>query len=546
MARLLMLTLLVIGATAAFPVRGHDTPASNTSATGVALDPGLGNLHHAVSTRDPQAQAYFDQGMRLVFAFNHEAAIKSFEAAGALDPNLAMAQWGIALAYGPNINQSMSKDAHKAAYAALEKAIALKPKASAQERAYIEALAKRYSANPEADVRPLSVAYADAMAKLVKRYPQDTDAAVLYAESLMDLHPWQLWSADGTPTEGTLTIVAELERAQRQNPAHMGALHYYIHAVEASPHPEKALPAARKLETLAPSAGHLVHMPAHVYIRTGNYLESARVNVAAAAADEQSRQAGDSFYGLGYYSHNLHFLAISEAMAGNYANAMAAANKLVAHTAPHVKEVPELDLFVLTQEMLLVKFGRWNEILALPEPAFEAPMTETFWHLARAAAFAGTGRMTEAKAERAKFVDSATTLPKSLAYGNNDARAVLAVAVPYLDGRLALIDGNNSAAIANLWLAVAAEDALAYDEPPAWYLSSREALGTALLRAGDFPAAEQVFRDDLVNNPEGGRALFGLHAALKAQRREKEAAAVWQRYERAWRAADTRLDVAGL
>jgi tetratricopeptide (TPR) repeat protein len=539
----LALLLWVAASLTPFAAEAHDRAAAGASAP-VALDPGLGNLHHAVTTSNPKAQAYFDQGLRLIFAFNHAAAIQSFEQAFALDPNLAMAQWGIALAYGPNINLPMSKDAHKAAYAALEKAVALKPKASVAESAYIDALAKRYSANPEADVAQLSIAYANAMAELVKRYPSDTDAAVLYAESLMDLHPWQLWSPDGAPTEGTLTIVEVLEKAQRQNPDHMGALHYYIHAVEASPHPEKALPAARNLENLAPSAGHLVHMPAHVYIRTGNYLESARVNRRAAAADERTQQTGNSFYGLGYYSHNLHFLAVSEAMAGNYANAMAAADRLVAHTAPHVKEIPELDGFVLTQEMLLVKFGRWNEILALPEPAFEAPMTEALWHFARAIAFAGTGKLADAKDERTKFAAAIATLPKTLSYGNNNAGAVMGVALPYLDGRLALIEGNNAGAIAQFWLAVNAEDALAYDEPPAWYLSSREMLGTALLRAGDFPAAEQVFRDDLVRNPESGRALFGLHAALTAQRNEKAATEVWHRYEKAWRAADTKLEVA--
>jgi len=231
-------------------------------------------------------------------------------------------------------------------------------------------------------------------------------------------------------------------------------------------------------------------------------------------------------------------------MAGNYANAMAAADRLVAHTAPHVKEIPELDGFVLTQEMLLVKFGRWNEILALPEPAFEAPMTEALWHFARAIAFAGTGKLADAKDERTKFAAAIATLPKTLSYGNNNAGAVMGVALPYLDGRLALIEGNNAGAIAQFWLAVNAEDALAYDEPPAWYLSSREMLGTALLRAGDFPAAEQVFRDDLVRNPESGRALFGLHAALTAQRNEKAATEVWHRYEKAWRAADTKLEVA--
>jgi len=247
----------------------HDAPAPASTAS-VALDPGLGSLHHAVSTRKPLAQKYFDQGMRLVFAFNHEAAIASFQRAAELDPDLAMAYWGIALSLGPNINRPMDAKAHKAAYEALQKAVALKSKASPKERAYIDALAKRYSVNAEADLAPLQLAYKDAMKKLSQRYPQDDDAAVLYAESLMDLNPWKFWSPDGTPAQGTLEIVAVLERVLARSPDHPGANHYYIHAVEASPHPEKALASAKRLEMLAPSAGHLVHMPAHVYIRTGD------------------------------------------------------------------------------------------------------------------------------------------------------------------------------------------------------------------------------------------------------------------------------------
>jgi tetratricopeptide (TPR) repeat protein len=301
------------------PAAAHDNAAA-ASPPQVALDPGLGPLHHPASTRNPQAQAYFDQGLKLVFAFNHEAAIQSFERAAQLDPNLALAHWGIALALGPNINSPMNAEAHKAAYAALQKAIALAPSASAADRAYIDALSRRYSANPDADVMALQVAYKDAMKALVRRYPNDNDAAVLYAESLMDLNPWKFWAPDGTPADGTLEIVALLERVLARQPTHIGANHYYIHAVEASPHPEKALPSARRLATLAPSAGHLVHMPAHTYIRTGNYIEAAQSNVAAARADERLAEAGvKSFYLIGYYGHNLHFLAISSAFAGNSA-----------------------------------------------------------------------------------------------------------------------------------------------------------------------------------------------------------------------------------
>jgi len=512
------------------------------AAAKVALDSGLGPLHHRVSTRNRGAQAYFDQGMRLVFAFNHEAAIKSFERAFELDPDLAMAQWGIALSLGPNINKPMDAGAHKAAYEALQRAIALKAKASPAERAYIDALAKRYSASPDADPGPLQAAYNDAMKDLVRRYPDDNDAAVLYAESLMDLNPWKFWAPDGTPAEGTLEIVAVLERVLGRAPDHTGANHYYIHAVEASPHPERALSSAKRLATLAPSAGHLVHMPAHTYIRTGNYLEAARANVASVRADERLPEYGTgTFYLIGYYGHNLHFLAISNAFAGNSRVALVAANRLYALQLPRNKEVPLVDGFLYTPALLLVKFHDWDAILAQPEPPFEAPMTGAMWHFARTLALAGKGRADDARDERAKFLEAANALAKTIEFGNNDATAIAAVARPYLDGRLALMAGNNAAAITYFRQAVAAEDRLNYDEPPGWYLPSREMLGAALLRAGDFPAAEQILRDELALHTESGRALFGLRTALAAQGRAADAAAVQKRFDRAWRAADVTL-----
>jgi hypothetical protein len=482
--------------------------------------------------------------MRLIFAFNHEAAIKSFGRAFELDPNLAMAQWGIAYSLGPNINKSMDSKAHKAAYAALQKAIALKPNASLAEQAYVDALSKRYSANPDADVASLQVAYKDAMRDLVRRYPNDNDAAVLYAESLMDLNPWKFWAPDGSPAEGTLEMVAVLERVLKRAPDHTGGNHYYVHAVEASPHPEKALPSAKRLKTLAPSAGHLVHMPAHIYIRTGQYLEAAQANVEAAKADERLAAAdGDSspFYLVAYYGHNLHFLAISNAFAGNSREALAAAQKLYDNQAPRIKEVPMVDGFLMTQALILVVFERWDEILALPEPPFEAAITGAMWHLARTLAFAAKDRADDARVEKVKFDEAAKALSKTLEYGNNNAETLALVARPYLDGRLALIAGDTATAITRLRQAVAAEDALIYDEPPAWYLPSREALGAALLRISDFPAAERVFRDELSVHAESGRALYGLRSALAGQGRNREALAVKKRLDRAWRAADVTL-----
>ena len=539
LARLVAVVTLVVTTS----VLAHDVAAP--TASNQEIDPGLGPVHHPVTTRNERAQAYFDQGMRLIFAFNHEAAIQSFKRAWELDPNLAMAQWGVAYALGPNINRPMEPKAHQAAYEALQKAIALKSRVSTAERTYIDALSKRYSANPDADVAPLQVAYKDAMRDLVRRYPNDNDAAVLYAESLMDLNPWKFWAPDGTPAAGTLELVAVLERVLARAPDHTGANHYYIHAVEASPHPEKALPSARRLATLAPSAGHLVHMPAHVYIRTGNYLEAAHANVEAAKADERlAATGGDSlpFYLIGYYGHNLHFLAISNAFAGNSRDALSAARKLYEVEAPRIKEVPYVDGFLMTPALVLVDFARWDEILSLPEPAFEAPITGAMWHLARTLAFAAKGQADDAQAESTQFAEAAKVLSKTIEYGNNNAEMLALVARPYLDGRLAMMAGNTAAAITYFRQAVAAEDALNYDEPPGWYLPSRNLLGAALLRAGDLPAAEQIFRDELAIHAESGRALFGLRAALVGQGRDREALAVQKRFDRAWRAADVALN----
>jgi hypothetical protein len=516
-----------------------------SGAPSIALDPGLGSLHHSVSTRQPQAQAYFDQGLKLVYAFNHERAIKSFQHAAELDPQLAMAHWGIALSLGPNINMPMDAHAHQAAYAEVQKALALKSRASVAERAYIDALATRYSANADADQQPLQIAYKNAMQDLARHYPNDVDAVVLYAESLMDLRPWKWWTPDGTPAEGTLEMVNVLERALAQHPEHIGANHYYIHAVEASQHPEKALPAAKQLEKLAPAAGHLLHMSAHIYIRTGNYPDAARVNQAAVRADEAlAKSAEVSFYRIAYYGHNLHFLAVYNALAGDSAHAIAAANKLYSNSERWVREVTQLDLFMVTPAIVLIQFERWDDILALPEPPFEVPLTGVIWRFARTLAFAGKNQLADAASEREKFVQDAQRLPKNIEFGNTNSGAVIAVARLYLEGRLALARGDVAGAIKWLRNAVIAEDALAQDDPPAWYLFSRQALGVAMMHARDFGAAEKIYREDLERNPDSGRALFGLQAALAAQGRHREAGTLQKRIDRAWRAADVKLAIA--
>jgi len=511
--------------------------------TGTTIDPALGTLHHAVSTQSKQAQLFFDQGLKLTYAFNREAAVQSYQRALELDPNLAMAYWGIAYASGPDINNPMTAERKLKAFEAVEKAVVLESRATTLEREYIEALRKRYSANEPADRTPLDVAFKDAMAALSTRHPEDIDAAVLYAESFMVLHAWKWWRPDGTPEEGTREIVAVLQRALQAQPDHIGANHYYVHAVEMSPDPGLGLPAARRLETLAPSAGHLIHMPAHIYMRTGEYLDAARVNEAAAHADEHVHAMDDQSEYLPYYhGHNLHFLTVSYSYAGASDKAAAAAARLWAKALPDLKVQPEIsDYYCSNPAQVYVLFDRWPDVLRMQEPPAEAPLSRAFFHFARTLAFAGTGKPGQAKEERAIFATAVAAFGPKDSYGLSPAADVMAVALPYLDGRLALMANDLPAAAASFRLAASAEDKLAYDEPPDWYLASNWMLGMTLLKLGDAGSAEAAFRADLRRNIEHGRSLSGLAIALRKQGKTAEANEVQKRFEYAWRGADVRF-----
>ncbi|MBI3853914.1 MAG: hypothetical protein HY298_27120 [Verrucomicrobia bacterium] len=537
----LFITTLLAGFTFAAPgasaqVTTHPKPAR--------LLPGLGRVHHPVSTKSGTALRYFDQGLALVFAFNHEAAVRSFKRAAEYDPDLAMAQWGIALALGPNINLDVDPEREKAAYEAAQQALSLAAKAPEHERAYIEALTKRYSIDPKADLKKLAVDFKNAMGEVSKRYPDDLDAATLYAESAMDLRPWQLWSADGKPAEGTEEIVAVLESVLRREPDHLGANHYYIHAVEASPHPERALPCAQRLESLAPAAGHLVHMPAHIYMRVGDYAAAARRNEFAATADQEYIQTCgvQGVYPMLYYSHNLHFLAIAHGLQGRFADAKRAADKLAAHVGPHVKEIPLLEGFMPTPTLILVMFGRWNDILRSPEPAPEMKTTTALWHFARGMAAVSTGKLEQAQKEHQALVAAKSAIPPEAMYGPlNRVSDILKIADGLLGAKIAVPHRDTQSAIALLEQAAQVEDSLNYTEPPDWYIYSREALGSVLLANRDYIKAEKVFRDDLERNPRKGRALFGLYQSLKAQGKNDAAQSVRTEFETAWKNADTTL-----
>jgi tetratricopeptide (TPR) repeat protein len=506
----------------------------------VRLIPGLGIVHHPVSTKSKQAQQFFDQGLALVYGFNHDEARRSFQRAAELDPKLAMAEWGVALTLGPNYNLPVDPDRERAGYDAVQRAVALKENASEPERAYIDALVVRYSNDPNADLHALDRAYRDAMGKLAARYPDDLDAATLFAESMMNLNPWKLWTVEGKPAEGTEEIVATLESVLKRDPNHLGANHYYIHAVEASAHPERALPSAERLGKLAPAAGHLVHMPAHIYSRVGDHPASAHCNQLAVAADKKFLGATQEqgVYRLMYYSHNMHFLAFAACMDGNFSEARDAAAKLVANVAPGVKAMPDLEGFLPTPMVVLFAFERWNDLLKSPVPDASLAVTNAVRHSFRGIALATTGKTAEAEQEQKQFREAVAKIPPDKMYDQlNKVEAVFKIHDSVLAGAIARSRGDNNGATESLKQAVAAEDALNYSEPPAWYPPVRPMLGKFLLAQSQAVEAEKVFREDLAKNPRDGRALGGLRDALKAQDRQYEADQIDQQFRVAWKVA---------
>ncbi|MEP7116234.1 MAG: hypothetical protein ABI880_01540 [Acidobacteriota bacterium] len=532
----------------ATPPPATATPAATPSPAAApgtpALVPGFGSHHHDIATTSPEAQQFFDQGMVLVFGFNHEEAVRSFTRAAELDPKAAMPHWGIAWALGPNYNLDIDDDRSKAAVAAMQTALTRSAGGPANERAYIETMAARFSSDPKADRVKLARQYADGMGALSRRYPDDLDAATLYAESLMNLNAWKLWALDGAPAPRTTEIVTVLESVLRRDPTHIGANHYYIHTVEASATPERALASADRLTTLAPGAGHLAHMPAHIYARTGFHDAAARANLAGLAADRGYLKTApaDSFYVLAYFSHNLHFLADSEMMQGRLAAARAAAKELAERLAPHAAMMPMIESMITIQTAVLLRFGQHDEILALPSPPADHPVEVAWWHFARGVALARTGKIDAAVTERAAI--AAEALPGAALFGGTgleSARHVLALATLALDARLAAARAAAADAV-RLWTrAVAAEDTLPYDEPPVFFYPVRESLGAALLKAGKPADAERAFRDDLTRNPRNPRSLFGLHASLVAQGKSAAASWVKRAFDGAWQRADAPL-----
>jgi tetratricopeptide (TPR) repeat protein len=539
-----VLTLLALALTLCVPAFSQEHPehASPAKAKSAALMTGYGDWHHPVSTKNAQAQAFFDQGLRLIYAFNHDEAMRSFQRAAELDPKLAMAYWGIAESVGPNYNDPASEDRFAQAHAAIEKAQMLAADASESDKAYIAALAKRFPADPKSDLRAAAEQYRDAMRDVENRFPDDLDAATLFAEAGMNLHPWGLWHPDGTAEEGTEEIVLALESVIRRDPNHLGAIHYYIHSVEASSSPERALAGANHLAQLAPAAGHIVHMPAHIYIRTGDYEAAVKTNQKAALADQAYIKSGaaEGIYSMMYYSHNLHFIAMAAAMNGNYLESRRGAQLLAANVGPHVKEMPPLEGFMTVPLAVEVRFHKWSEILKAPQPDPAMHTATVFWHFAHGLALASTGKLEEAEAEH-KFVAEAEekTSPDAIFQMpvNNKTKDILKIAESVLGAKISLGKNDIDATVNQLRAAVAVQDSLKYDEPQDWFYPVRESLGAVLLKIGDDAGAEETFRADLERNPRNPRSLFGLEQALKAQQKTYDAGFIRKQFDANWKGA---------
>ena len=497
----------------------------------------LGSHHRAITTSNPNTQRYFDQGLRLVFGFNHGEAIRAFTEAARLDPNCAMCYWGIAYAYGPHVNAGMDSASGVAAYAAAQKAQSLSRRVSAVERAYVAAIGKRYARVPPTNRAGLDSAYATAMCDVSRRYADDLDAAALCAEAMMDLRPWNYWrQPSGEPYPGTLDIVANLERVIQRNPDHPGACHYYIHAVEAV-RPDKAVPCAERLARLMPGVGHMVHMPAHIYIRVGRYNEAVQSNIHAVHTDEVyiDGQKPQGVYPIGYYPHNVHFLSFAATMAGRSAQALDAARALGTKVNLDVaRVVPMVQAFVPFLDLTLVNFGRWDEALRQPLPPADLKYASTMAHYARGVAFAATGKPADAATEL-------EAVKQAAAAASRDDKPTFEIAMHALMGEMAQRAGRLDEAAAHFKAAMAIEDGILYFEPPTWYYPIRHSLGAVLLQAGKPAEAENAYRDDLKRFPENGWALFGLLQALRAQGKVAEAAGVETRFRAAWKDADVTL-----
>lgn len=508
---------------------------------------GLSDHHFPITTDDPMAQQFFDQGLRLTYGFNHAESLRAFREAARRDPNCAMAYWGQALTRGPNLNLPMPKENIPAVWEAIGKAIELKGRVSQKERDYIDALAARFAPDDKTDRAQLDRAYADSMRRLSEKYPDDLDAATMYAASLMALNPWNYWTKDGIARPNTAKLVSILKSVFERDPSHIGALHYHIHAVEASQNPGRAMASADLLAPLMPGAGHMVHMPSHIYARVGRYGDASEANRLAALADEGyiTQCSAQGIYPLAYYPHNIHFLSWTSSIEGRSALALEMARKVAAKIPAgqeHISDQRTSQHFLAMPLYMMARFNRWEEILAEPRPSGELVFLYGVWRYARGLAYANTGKLSKAREELAAL----TKLYKDPEIQDQMMRRVktvdlLAVALHTLAGELAAKEGKAEEAVSHLDRAVRLQDGLGYSEPPYWYYPTRQSLGAVLLESGRAGEAEVVYWEDLRRNPETGWSLFGLMKSLEAQEKAQYAKEARVRLKKAWAAADVEL-----
>ncbi|MBA3721989.1 MAG: tetratricopeptide repeat protein [Parachlamydiaceae bacterium] len=506
-------------------------------------------LHHPVTTNNPEAQQFFDQGLTLTYAFNNDAAFKSFQKAAKLDPNMPMAYWGMALSLGSNINITVNAEKEKEAFYYILKAIQLMGLTTVNEQAYINALSKRYTDDPNFDSKKLDIQYFDAMKELVKQFPDDLDASTLYAESGLVLNPASQWTSSGDPLENTMEIVNVLESVLKRNPNHLGANHYYIHAIEGSNHPSWGLPSADRLNLIADGLGHVQHIPAHIYALVGNYEEAIQIAEKALQTDKDyAREYGtDNEYSIHAIAHHLAFLSKAYSMQGNFQNAKKSADELATFYTPFYEMMPEMEFYYSIQTFVLIRFHKWKEILLLPPPPnSKMVISKTFWLFARALAFASLGDTNRATEEQKLFLDNWKKLPKGSKYGSNSTDKIFSICDDFLNATIANKKGDLKSSIEYLREATHNEANLKRAEPPNWFFPVREILGGALLRNKQYDEAEKEFRQNLEKYPRNGRSLFGLLETLKARSRTSDAYWVEKQYQTAWKNADTELNIQDL
>jgi tetratricopeptide (TPR) repeat protein len=506
----------------------------------------LGSHHHPITTKSKLAQRYFNQGLTLCFNFHHAEAIRSFNAVATEDPQCAMAWWGVAFAHGPNINMPMDEKAVPLAWEALQRALALREQASPQERDYIDALGKRYSQQVLTNRASLDLAFANAMREVAKKYPNDFDAQTLFAEALMDTSPWDYWQDGNTPKPNAKEAIEAIESVLKRVRQHPGADHLYIHLTEAGPNPEKAERSADRLGKFAPGAGHLVHMPSHIYVRVGRYHDASTMNERAAKADEsylaQCKEQG--MYPGGYYPHNVHFLWFATDLEGRSADSIKAARKVSAYTTDLRCGAIEGPRQRYLHLLAFARFGKWEEILAAGDPGADYPYDRAMWHYTRGLAFAAQGKPAQAAQEYEQF-QLLEKNEKVIAMDNSffPGTKILAIANKVLAGKVASSEGKKADAIQQLREGAKLEEAMPYMEPPFWYYPVHESLGAALLKSGKPEEAEKSFREVLKHFPESGRALFGIEQSLRGQGKQGEARKIQRQFKKAWRYADVDLDL---